>query len=124
MPKPGLYEIALNGHGGWGGDADLLRTAFAKEKTSNQSPSADGIPGYSNDQINELCKQQLYEMDAAKRKEIVFKIQELIAEEVPQIPLYNTTGYVVFKPAKYDGWKYMFDHHEVTHNKLSYLDVK
>lgn len=122
--KKGNYEIVLNGHGGWGGDADLLRTAFAKEKTSNQSPSADGIPGYSNDQLNELCKQQLYEMDVAKRKAIVFKIQELIAEEIPLIPLYNTTGYVVFKPAKFDGWKYMFDHHEVTHNKLSYLDVK
>jgi len=63
-------------------------------------------------------------MDAANRKDLVFKLQELIAEEIPQIPLYNTTGYVVFKPAKYDGWKYMFDHHEVTHNKLSYLDVK
>jgi len=122
--KKGNYEIVLNGHGGWGGDADLLRTAFVKEKTSNQSPSADGIPGYSNDQLNELCKQQLYEMDPAKRKDLVFKIQELIAEEIPQIPLYNTTGYIVFKPAKFDGWKYMFDHHEVTHNKLSYLDVK
>lgn len=122
--KKGNYEIALNGHGGWGGDADLLRTAYSPQMTSSQSPSADSIPGYSNDQLNKLCEQQLYEMDAAKRKEIVFKIQELIAEEIPQIPIYNTTGYVVFKPAKFDGWKYMFDHHEVTHNKLSYLDVK
>ena len=122
--KKGNYEIVVNGHGGWGGDADLLRTAYAKEMTSSQSPSADGIPGYNNEQLNKLCEQQLYEIDTAKRKEIVFKIQELIAEEIPQIPLYNTTGYVVFKPAKFDGWEYMFDHHEVTHNKLSYLDVK
>lgn len=122
--KKGDYEIVLTGHGGWGGDADLLRTMYAKEKTSNQSPSADGIPGYSNEQINELCRLQLQEMDQSKRKDIIFKLQELIAEEIPQIPLYNTTGYIVYRPSKYDGWKYMFDHHEVTHNKLSYLDVK
>jgi peptide/nickel transport system substrate-binding protein len=123
--KKGDYEIVLNGHGGWGGDADLLRTTYAaNEKTSNQSPSSDGIPGYNNEQINELCKQQLYEMDTTKRKEIIFKLQELIAEEIPQIPLYNTTGYIVFRPEKFDGWKYNFDHHEVTHNKLSFLDVK
>lgn len=122
--KKGNYEIALNGHGGWGGDADLLRTTYAIDSTSSKSPSAGGIPGYSNEQIKELCKLQLFEMDPAKRKEIIFRLQELIAEEIPQIPLYNTTGYIVFRPAKYDGWKYMFDHHEVTHNKLSYLDVK
>ncbi|EHQ91083.1 ABC transporter substrate-binding protein [Desulfosporosinus youngiae] len=121
--KKGDYELVLNGHGGWGGDADLLRTSYASKITTSQSPSADGIRGYSNEQLNELCRQQLYELDAEKRKAMVFRIQELIAEEVPQLPLYNTTGYVVFKPAKFDGWKYMFDHHEVTHNKLSYLDV-
>lgn len=121
--KKGDYELVLNGHGGWGGDADLLRTTYAAKISTSQSPSADGIRGYSNERLNELCRQQLYEMDGEKRKAMVFQIQELIAEEVPQLPLYNTTGYVVFKPAKFEGWKYMFDHHEVTHNKLSYLDV-
>jgi len=67
---------------------------------------------------------QLYELNPEKRKETIFKLQELIAEEIPQIPLYNTTPYIVFRPEKFNGWKYMFDHHDVTHNKLSYLDVK
>lgn len=124
MIKKGDYEIALNGHGGWGGDADLLRTMYAKGKSLSQSPSADGIPGYSNDKINELCSLQLEEMDVNKRKDIIFKLQELISEEIPQIPLYNTTGYIVFRPGKFDGWKYMYDHHEVTHNKLSYLEAE
>ncbi len=117
--RKGDYEIILNGHGGWGNDADILRTAYAFKK-SYQS-SASGIYGYNNEQINELCNLQLEEIDKTKRKEVVFKLQELIAEEVPQLPLYNTTGYIVYRPAIYDGWRYMFDHHEVTHNKLSYL---
>ncbi|MDQ2085594.1 ABC transporter substrate-binding protein [Herbivorax sp. ANBcel31] len=109
--KDGNYEIVLNGHGGWGNDADILRTVFASGE----------IRGYDNDKINELAKKQLYEMDIEKRKDIVYSFQEVIAEEIPILPLYNTTGYSVFRHSKYDGWKYMFNHHEVTHNKLSYL---
>lgn len=82
------------------------------------------FPGYSNEKIDELCEEQLHEMNGEKRKEIVFKLQEEIAEEIPQIPIYNTTGYVVFRPEKYDGWKHVFNHHEVTHNKISYLEMK
>ena len=89
-----------------------MRTTFANGR----------IRGYSNDEINELSERQLYEMDVKKRKDIIYKLQEVIGEEVPMLPLYNTTGYCVFRHSKYDGWKYMFDHHEVTHNKLSYLD--
>ncbi len=58
-----------------------------------------------------------------KRKEIIFQLQFLIAEEIPQIPLYNTSGYTVYMPEKYDGWKHVFNHHEVTHNKISYLQM-
>lgn len=122
--RKGDYEIILNGHGGWGGDADLLRTTYGAKSIYDQSSSAKGIYGYSNELINELCNQQLLETDEAKRKELVYKLQEIIAEEVPQLPIYNTTGYIVYRPAKYDGWRYMFDHHEVTHNKLSYLNIK
>jgi len=122
--RSGEYEIILNGHGGWGGDADLLRTTYATKQSASQSPSANGIYGYSDETINQLCEQQLTEIDQTKRKELVFTLQEIIAKEVPQLPIYNTTGYIVYRPAKYDGWRYMFDHHEVTHNKLSYLEIK
>ena len=116
--RTGDYQLILNGYGGWGGDADLLRTAYVSE---GESPSASGIPGYFAAQINALAAQQLAETEQNRRKALIFRLQELIAEEIPQIPLYNTTGYIVYRPAKYNGWRYMFDHHEVTHSKLSYL---
>ena len=65
--KNGNYEIVLNGHGGWGGDPDILRTTFANGR----------IRGYSNDEINELSERQLYEMDVKKRKDIIYKLQEV-----------------------------------------------
>ena len=57
-------------------------------------------------------------------KEIIFKLQEVIAEETPIITIYNTSGYTVYRPEKYDGWKHVFNHHEVTHNKISYLEME
>ncbi len=119
--KNGDYELALNGHGGWGNDADILRRQYAQISTGPTFSS--GIPGYSNEEINKLCEKQLIEIDEEKRKEIIFQLQFLIAEEIPQIPLYNTSGYTVYLPEKYDGWKHVFNHHEVTHNKISYLQM-
>lgn len=119
--KNGDYEIALNGYGGWGGDPDSLRIQYA---SGNKGTMFAGIPGYSNEKINELCEKQLSEIDEDKRKEIIFELQEEIAEEIPQIPLYNTTGHNVFRPEKYDGWKHVFNHHALTHNKISYLEME
>ena len=100
----GDYELALIGHGGWGGDPDMLRRTYA----------TGAIPGYSNEEIDKLADLQLMELDEDKRREVVFELQERIGEELPLIPLYNTTGYIVYRPGKYNGWMYMFDHHEVT----------
>ncbi|NLV86088.1 MAG: diguanylate phosphodiesterase, partial [Clostridiales bacterium] len=112
MYKDGDYQLILNGYGGWGGDPQLLISQYAK----------GAIQGYNNEEIDRLCQEQLMETDPIKRKEIVNELQLLIAEEVPQLPLYNTKGMSVYRPDKYDGWTYMFDHHETTHPKISYLD--
>lgn len=79
--------------------------------------------GYDNPTINRLAEEQVRETDPQKRKEIIFEMQELLAEEVPEIPLYNTINYAAYRQDLYDGWMFMFDHHEVTHGKLSYLDT-
>ena len=119
--KNGDYEMALNGYGGWGGDPDSLRSQYASD---TEGTMFAGIPGYSNEKINKLSEEQLSEIDEAKRKDIIFELQEEIAEEIPQIPLYNTTGHNVFRPEKYDGWKHVFNHHALTHNKISYLEME
>jgi len=119
----GDYEIGINGYGGWGADADYLRTKFCGESFGIEGAShGRPLTGYQNDEVDELCLAQLSETDAEKRKEIVFEIQELLAEDVASIPLYYTASYNAYRPAVYDGWMNMFDHHEMTHSKLSYLD--
>ncbi|SDK18208.1 ABC transporter substrate-binding protein [Natronincola ferrireducens] len=120
----GDYELALIGHGGWGGDADGLRVRYASDVKSDGSSATNAIPGYDNQEIRRLAEEQLREMNVEKRKELIFALQELIAEEIPMIPIYNTTGYTLYRPETYDGWMYMFDHHSVSHSKLSYLERK
>lgn len=119
--KSNNYELAIFGHGGWGGDPDLLRNNFATERTSGLSPMSYAVPGFNNERINELAQKQRFETDTELRRAIVMELQAVIAEQVPVIPIYNTTGYIVFRPDHYDGWKYMFDHHVVDHNRLSFL---
>ncbi|SKC79214.1 ABC transporter substrate-binding protein [Maledivibacter halophilus] len=116
------FEIALIGHGGWGNDPDYLREIYGGENGETKSLSSNSLPGYYNEEIIQLCQKQMKELDKDKRKEIVFKLQELIAKDVPQIPLYNTKSYFVFKTSKYDGWMYTYDHHYPEHCKLSYLE--
>lgn len=116
------YQLAINGHGGWGNDPDYLRERFAGQSKGGKSPSVTGIKGYNNPELNKLLEKQHLAMEPEVRKKIVGQIQEKLAEEVPEIPLYYTTGYKVYRPARYDGWMYMFDHHELSHSKLSYLE--
>jgi len=119
----GDYEIGINGYGGWGADADYLRTKFCGESFGIEGAShGRPLTGYQNDEVDELCLAQLSESDEDERKEIVNNIQEALAEDVASIPLYYTASYNAYRPAVYDGWMNMFDHHEMTHSKLSYLD--
>jgi peptide/nickel transport system substrate-binding protein len=119
----GDFEVAINGYGGWGGDADYLRTKFCGTRFGIQGASHNRpLIGYQNDTVDRLAFAQLKETNGEKRKQIVYELQEVLAEDVPSIPLYYTASYEAYRPAVYDGWMNMFDHHEVTHSKLSYLD--
>ncbi|SHJ77780.1 ABC transporter substrate-binding protein [Tepidibacter formicigenes] len=118
------FELAIIGHGGWGRDPDSLREFYASNTKGNKSPASGCIPGYYNEEINKLAKKQMYELNPQKRKEIIFKLQELISKEVPQIPVYNTIENFLYRPSKYNGWMYRYDHHYAEHCKLSYLERK
>jgi peptide/nickel transport system substrate-binding protein len=118
------YQIAITGHGGWGNDADYLRERFSSEKKAGGSisPNLMRFKGYNNPELSELLEKQFETINENERKKQIFKAQELLAEDVPEIPIFYTTGYTVYKPAKYDGWMFMFDHHSLEHSKLSYLE--
>jgi len=87
----------------------------------NNAPSQSGLPGFAAPELMELLRNQAMEIDPEKRRRLIIQIQQRAAELVPEFPLFYTTGYSMFRPAKYDGWMYMYDHHSLQHSKLSFL---
>lgn len=121
--KSGDFELAISGFGGWGQDADYLRTRYCDTGSQSGSVSSGAaVFGYHNDTLNDLGTQELQELNDSKRKEIVYNMQTVLANDVPTIPLYYTTSYDVWRISKYDGWMTRYDHHARTQCILSYLE--
>lgn len=121
--KSGDFELAISGFGGWGADADYLRTRYCDTGSQSGSVSSGAaIFGYHNDTLNDLGTRELQELNDSKRKEIVYNMQTLLANDVPTIPLYYTTSYDIWRISKYDGWMTRYDHHARTQCILSYLE--
>lgn len=122
MVKAENYQLALIGHGGWGVDPDFLVERFAPtDENVNLSPSVSGMK-VDDPELLGLFKRQALAFNPEERKVLVAAIQARLAELVPEVPLFYTTEYSVYRPAKYDGWRFMYNHHSLVHGKLSYLE--
>lgn len=120
----GDFELLINGYGGWGQDPDFLRSRYCVyESGSGGNAVSSGAEswGYNNEELNKLGLLQLQELDEDARKDLIYQMQEILADDVPAIPLYYTTSYDAWRISDYDGWMNMYDHHARTHSKLSYL---
>lgn len=121
--KKGDFELLVSGFGGWGFDADYLRTRYCDTATSTSSGVAPmaSVIGYHNETLNALGAREITGTNETARKEIVYQMQDLLSQDVPTIPLFYTTSYDVWHISKYDGWVNMFDHNVRTHSIMSYL---
>jgi peptide/nickel transport system substrate-binding protein len=110
----GNFELNINGHGGWGRDADVLRQNFA----------AGGSPGYNtgwaNQEFDRLALEQFSMFNEDERRAIIDGMQVILADELPLLMLYYTTGYYAYRHDVYDGWVLLYDHHTID-NKVSFL---
>ncbi|ADO77342.1 ABC transporter substrate-binding protein [Halanaerobium praevalens] len=116
------YQLAITGHGGWGGEPDYLIARFGGTKFFADKISSSAAVGYQNDQLANLLVKQSSEFEPKKRQKILAEIQSILAEELPEIPLYFRAPYSVYRPANYNNWMFMYDHHSLEHGKLSYLN--
>jgi peptide/nickel transport system substrate-binding protein len=101
----------------------IIRTRYCDTNSGSDSvASGAAIFGYHNDTLNDLGTQELQELDDEKRKEIVYEMQTVLADDIPTIPLYYTTKYDAWRISTYDGWVSAYDHHAKTHCIFSYLE--
>ncbi len=80
------FDLAISGHGGLGGDPEMLNKVIMGDNFIS-------VRYFKNSELIDLLKKQVKEMDEQKRKELVFKIQEIYSEELPSITLYYPKWY-------------------------------
>jgi peptide/nickel transport system substrate-binding protein len=97
------FDLAVSGHGGLCGDAKILNEMISSKYGAGSVNSAryDADP-----ELNRLMEDQMLEMDPEKRKAIVFKIQEIYAEDLPAISLYYPDSMAAYNPDKDIAWFY------------------
>ena len=80
------FDLALSGHGGLGGDPAILKKTIIGTGFNSA--------GYKEDnELNELLDKADSETNPEKRKDLVDQAQELIAQDLPALPLYYTDSY-------------------------------
>ena len=101
--KSWSFDLAVSGHGGICGDPRILNEMISSEYGAGSVNSAryDADP-----ELNRLMEAQMLEMDQDKRKAIVYKIQEVYAEDLPAISLYYPDSMAAYNPDKGIAWYY------------------
>lgn len=95
----GQYQLALEGHGGIGGDPAFLNSLIFSQNEKKHSRDM-----YQNKEYIALAEKQLETMDYESRKNLVFQMQAILAEELPTIPLYYRKSFLAYHPGKINPW--------------------
>jgi peptide/nickel transport system substrate-binding protein len=99
----GDYEMAIQHFGGLSGDPSGLITRFA---SNTRSTSFTRVWGYNNPEFDKVANDQAVEVDLAKRKELVNKMQAILADDLPQISLYVPEQIAFVDDKKFQGFAY------------------
>ena len=96
LVREGRFQMVLTAHIGVGGDPDFLRRWFVGEQ-ANVLALGDTL---DNDEFHRLAAQQVRTLDAAARRRMIFRMQEILADEVPTLPVYYRRFYWIYNSAK------------------------
>jgi len=123
LTRQGKFQIVyqMGGYGGLSGDPDLLRSNFSSDIKRSSFFAAYR---YENAEFNKLAEQQKSETDPELRKDLIFKMQEIVAEDIPLYYLYGQGGYYVYNKNIYDGWFYPVSAPLLDRSKLEYCRGK
>jgi len=91
--REGNFDLAINGHGGIANPAILRTPTWPAES-------------YSNDEYDRLYQQQASTVDEEARRELVWQLQEIIAEDLPVLTLWHPKMWTVYDVSKLDTWFY------------------
>jgi peptide/nickel transport system substrate-binding protein len=91
--REGNFDLAINGHGGIANPA-ILETPTWPAQT------------YDNAEYVEVYQQQAATLDEQQRRELVWQLQEIIAQDLPVLTLYHPKMWTVYDASVLDTWFY------------------
>jgi ABC-type transport system substrate-binding protein len=95
------FDTFILGYGKLALDPDYLRSFFHSD---NDEPGGWNMSGYSNPEFDKAADASIAEMDPQKRRRLVYRMQEIVMEDVPYIPLYNPAAIEAVSEKGFSGW--------------------
>jgi peptide/nickel transport system substrate-binding protein len=99
----GNYDVAIVTYGGFTSDPDFLAQTYCRGEDAKFWWKAWG---YSNQELNQLATAQRAALDKEKRRAILNQMQRIISQDVPIMPLYYPTRFLIYVPSVFDAWYY------------------
>jgi peptide/nickel transport system substrate-binding protein len=95
------FDAFVLGYGKLDLDPDYLGSFFSSK---NDNPRDWNMSGYRNPEFDKLADQQRLTVDVAARRQMIFKMQEMLLEDVPYYPLYNPHIIEATVNKRFSGW--------------------
>ncbi|MCP4021189.1 MAG: ABC transporter substrate-binding protein [Desulfobacteraceae bacterium] len=95
------FNAFILGYGKLNLDPDYLNAFF---NSKNDKPRGWNMSGYKNIEYDKIANEQRSVVDVDKRKAMIWKMQEMIMQDVPYIPLYNPHIIEAVCTDRFEGW--------------------
>jgi ABC-type transport system substrate-binding protein len=95
------FDAFILGYGKLSLDPDYLRNFF---HSANDKHQGWNMSGYKNPGFDRIAAKSSSEMNSDRRKNLIWKMQEIIMTDVPYIPIYNPSLIEAVRTDKFSGW--------------------
>ncbi|MCG8566964.1 MAG: ABC transporter substrate-binding protein, partial [Desulfobacterales bacterium] len=95
------FDAFVLGYGKLNLDPDYLRAFFFSK---NDKPRGWNMSGYNNPEFDQLANRQRGMIDMGQRREVIWKMQAILMEDLPYFPLYNPHIIEAVVKDRYQGW--------------------
>jgi ABC-type transport system substrate-binding protein len=95
------FDFFVSGWGALGQDPDYLRSFF---HSKGDVPDGKNSVGYRNPEFDQLADLQAATMDQKERQKLVYRLQEILMEDLPYIPLYVPMNLEGVRIDRFQGW--------------------
>lgn len=93
------YDIII-----WGWQMDPDPNLLLKVMTADAIPNGSSEAGYANPEYDALYAQQAVELDPKKRQALIYRMQELVLEDVVYIVPYYAQFAQAYRTDRFTGW--------------------